>query len=66
MSILRELVSGIGMFQGLLGMLLSGLVVSFAMLRGRGAVRVCGLFMELCGSLVRVTWHGLTSVSVRS
>ena len=66
MSFLRPLESFIGMFQGLSGMLLSGLVVFFAVVCGSGTVRVCGEFVELSGSLVRVTWHGISLASTKS
>jgi hypothetical protein len=42
MSILRLLEGFIGVFQRLLGMLVSGLVVFFAVVRGGGAVGVGG------------------------
>jgi hypothetical protein len=38
-------------------MLVPGLVIFFPMVRGGSTVRVCGEFMELGGSLVRVIWH---------
>jgi hypothetical protein len=57
MSFLRPLVSLIGMFQRLFGMLLPGLVVFFPVVCGSSTVRMCGKFVKLCGSLVRVIWH---------
>jgi len=66
MSCLRPLESFIGMFQGLSGMLLSGLVVFFAVVCGSGTVRVCGEFVELSSSLVRVIWHGISLASTKS
>jgi hypothetical protein len=57
MSFFRRLESLIGMFHCLLGMLVSGLVILFPVMRGGGTVRVCGEFVELGGSLVRVIWH---------
>ena len=54
------------MFQGLSGMLLSGLVVFFAVVCGSGTVRVCGEFVELSSSLVRVIWHGISLASTKS
>jgi hypothetical protein len=57
MSFLRPLESFIGMFQCLLGVLVSGQVIFFPVVRGGGAVRVCGVFVEFGSSLVRVIWH---------
>jgi hypothetical protein len=64
MSFLRPLGSFIGVFQGLLGKLVSVQVVFFVVARGGGTVRVCGEFVEFGGPLVRVVWHG-ASLSVR-
>jgi len=58
MSFLRPLESFIGMFHGLLGMLVPGLVIFFSVVRGK--VRMCAEFVELGGSLVRVTWHSIS------
>ena len=66
MSLLRPLERFIGMFQRLFGMFLSGLVVFFSVVCGSGTVRVCGEFVELGGSLVRVLWHGLSLASPAS
>jgi hypothetical protein len=66
MSILRPLESFIGMFQCLLGVLVSGLMISFPMVRGGGAVCVCGEFMEIGSSLVRVIWHCFSLSSAQS
>ena len=52
MSFLGPLESFIGMFQGLLGMLVPGLVIFFPVVCGGGAVRVRGEFMEFGSSLV--------------
>jgi hypothetical protein len=57
MSFLRQLKSFVGMLQRLLGMLMSGLVIFLAVMRGRSAMRVGGEFMEFCSALVRVIWH---------
>jgi hypothetical protein len=57
MSFSRPLESLIGMFQRLLGMLVSGLVIFFSVVRRGSTVRVCGEFMEFGSSLVRVIWH---------
>jgi hypothetical protein len=48
------------MFQGLLGMLVSSLVIFFPVVRGGSAVRMCGELVEFGGSLVRVVWHGVS------
>ena len=48
----------------LLGVLVSGLVIFFPVVRGRGAVRVCGVFVEFGSSLVRVIWHLFVPSSV--
>ncbi len=60
MGFLRPLKSFIGMFQGLLGMLVPGQVIFFTVVRGGGAVRVRGEFVEFGSSLVRVVWHGVS------
>jgi hypothetical protein len=60
MSIFRPLHSFTCMFQGLFGMLVSGLVIFFPMVRGSSSVRVCGEFMEFGSSLVRVIWHSVS------
>jgi hypothetical protein len=59
MSFLRQLESFVGMLQRLLGMLMSGLMIFLAVMRGRSAMRVGGEFMEFCSSLVRVIWHNV-------
>ncbi len=51
MSFLRPLEGSIGMFQCLFGMLF------FPVVRGRSTVRVCGEFVVLGSSSVRVIWH---------
>jgi len=51
MSFLRPLESFIGMFQCLLGVLVSGQVIFFPVVRGGGAMRVCGVFVEFGSSL---------------
>ena len=57
MRFLRPLECLIGIFHGLLGMLVPSLVIFFPMVRGGSTVRVCGEFVELRSSLVRVIWH---------
>jgi hypothetical protein len=57
MSILRPLEGFIGMFQRLLGVLVSGLVIFFPVVRGGSTVRVCGEFVEFGSFFVRFTWH---------
>ena len=64
MSFLRPLESFSGMFQCLLGMLVSGLMIFFSVMHGGGTVRVGGEFVELGGPLVRVLWHGVSLSSV--
>jgi hypothetical protein len=60
MSFLRPLESFIGMLQCLFGMFVSSLVIFFPVVRGGSTVRVCGEFMELGSSLVRVIWHSVS------
>jgi hypothetical protein len=60
MGFLRPLKGFIGMFQRLLGMLVSGLVILFTVACGGSTVRVCGEFVEFRRSLVRVVWHNLS------
>jgi hypothetical protein len=60
MSFLRPLECFIGMLQRLLGMLMSGLVIFFPVVRGGGTMSVCGEFMEFGSSLVRVIWHSVS------
>jgi hypothetical protein len=60
MSFLRPLESFIGMFQCLFGMFMSGLVIFLPVVRGGSTVRVCGEFVELGRSLVRVIWHSVS------
>jgi hypothetical protein len=57
MRILRRLKGFVGMFQSLSGVLMTSLMIFFSVVSGGGAVRVCGEFVELGGSLVRVIWH---------
>ena len=66
MSFLRPLESFIGKFQRLFGMLVSGLVIFFPVVRGGGTVCVGGEFVEFGSSLVRVTWHSIPILSVPS
>jgi len=67
MCFLRPLGSFIGVFQGLLGKLVSGQMILFTMVRGGGTVCVCGEFVEFGSSLVGVVWHGgsLSSIHLR-
>ncbi len=60
MRFLRPLECLIGIFHGLFGMLVPGLVIFFPMVCGGSTVRVCGEFMELGSSLVRVIRHSAT------
>jgi hypothetical protein len=61
MSFLRPLESFIGMFQCLFGMFVSGLVIFLPVVRSGSTVRVCGEFVELSRSLVRVIWHSVSN-----
>jgi len=60
MGFLRPLESFIGMFQRLFGMLVSGLVIFLAVVRGCSTVRVCGELVVFGSSLVRVIWHSVS------
>ena len=66
MSFLGPLESFIGMFQGLLGMLVPGLVIFFPVVCGGCTVRVRGEFVEFGSSLVRVIWHSVPVPDFRS
>jgi hypothetical protein len=66
MGFLRPLKGFIGMFQRLLGMLVSGLVILFTVVCGGSTVRVCGEFVELGSSLVRLIWHSVSHPGARS
>ena len=59
MSFLRPPEGLRGVFQCLFGVLMSGQVIFFAVMRGSSTVCVCGEFVEFRGSLVRVIWHGV-------
>jgi hypothetical protein len=59
MSVLRQLKCFVGMFQRLFGVFVSGLMIFFPVVHGRSTAGVCGEFVELGSSLVRVTWHYL-------
>jgi len=65
MSFLRTLPSLVGMFQCLLGMFVSGLVIFLPVVRGGCTVRVSGEFVEFRGSLVQVTGHSLSYFEIR-
>jgi hypothetical protein len=60
MSFLRPLESFIGMFQCLFGMFVSSLVIFFPVVRRGSTVRVCGEFVVLGSSSVRVIWHSVS------
>jgi hypothetical protein len=60
MSFLRTLESRIGMLQRLFGMLVSGLVIFFPVVRGGNTVGVCCEIVQFCGSLVCVFCHGVS------
>lgn len=60
MSFLRPLESFISMFQCLFGMFVSSLVIFFPVVRRGSTVRVCGEFVVLRSSSVRVIWHGVS------
>jgi len=66
MSFLRPLRSFIRIFQRLFGKLVSGLVIFFPVVRGGSTVRVCGEFVELGSSLVRLIWHSVSHPGARS
>jgi hypothetical protein len=46
-----------GMFQGLLGDLVSRQVILFSVVRCRSAMRMCRQFMKFRSSLVGIVWH---------
>jgi hypothetical protein len=52
MSFLRMLESFLGVFECLLGMFVSSLVILLAVVNGGSAVGVCGQFVKLGSSLV--------------
>jgi len=60
MCFLRPLGSFIGVFQSLLGKLVSGQMILFTMVRGGGTVCVSGEFVEFGSSLVGVAWHAVS------
>ena len=59
MGLLRALESLARILQCLLGIFVSGLVIFVSVVRGRGAVRVCGELVEFGSSLVRFIWHNV-------
>ena len=61
MSFLQPVKSLIGMFKCLFGMLVSGQVIFFPVVRGGSTVRVCGEFVVLGSSSVRVIWQSVSS-----
>jgi len=65
-SFLRDQMGFVGIFQGLPRVFPPGLVISFSVAHGGCAVRVCGQFVEFRGSLVRVTWHRSSPLSLVS
>jgi hypothetical protein len=48
------------MLQRLFGMLVSGLVIFFPVVRGGSPVRVCGEFVEFGSFIVRLIWHNVS------
>jgi len=61
MSIFRPLHGFTRMFQRLFGMLVSGLVIFFPVVRGGSTVRVCGKFVVFGSFMVRVNWHSASN-----
>ena len=61
MGFLRPLESFIGMFQCLCGMFVSSLVIFFPVVRRRSTVRVCGEFVVLGRSSVRLIGHSVSN-----
>jgi hypothetical protein len=59
-SFLRELVRFGGMFQGLPGKFVCGLMVLFVMMCGGSAMCMRGKIVKLRGPLVRVIWHNVS------
>ena len=57
MSFLRPLKSFDGMFQRLFGMLATGLMIFFLVVRSSNPVGVCCEIVEFGSPLVRVIWH---------
>jgi hypothetical protein len=49
----------IGMFEGLFGELVPGLVILFSVVCRGSTVGVRGKFVEFSSPLVRVIWHGV-------
>jgi hypothetical protein len=64
MRFLRTLESLVRMLQRLFGKPVSALVILFAVVRGRGTVRVGGQFVQFGGSLMRVIWHSFPNRDV--
>lgn len=62
MSFLRPLQSFVGMFQGLLGMLVSGLMIFFPVVYRGSSVRVRSEFVKFGSSLMRVVWHSVSQL----
>ena len=58
MRFLRPFERLLGMFHGLPGVFVPGLVIFFPVMHRGGAMRVRREFVELRSSLVRVIWHG--------
>jgi hypothetical protein len=65
MSIFRPLHGFTRVFQRLFGMLMSGLVILFSVVRGGGTVRVCGEFVEFGSFFVRLMRHNVSYPSTR-
>jgi hypothetical protein len=59
MGFLRRLEGFIGLLQRLFGMLVSGLVIYFTVVRGGSTVGVWGELVDVGSWLVRGIWHGV-------
>jgi hypothetical protein len=60
MGFLRRLEGFVGVFEGLFGMLVCGLVIFFAVMDGGGAVGVGGEFVKFGSADVRLFGHCLS------
>ena len=60
MRFLGRLEGFVGVFEGLFGMLVGGLVIFFAVMDGGGAVGVGGEFVKFGGADVRLFGHGVS------
>jgi hypothetical protein len=61
MSFLRQLRRFIRIFQRLFGIIESGLVIFFPVVRSGSTVRLCGEFVEFGSFFVRVNWHSVSN-----